>query len=103
MDAFPSPDDTISACVPRAALTVFDAIVLGDWDTPMPRCGAGLRFLKDAGFVRDAPNLGDTPLAVTETGRELARERQPLYTGAEAGHGRGGWQSTTGVGGVVEW
>lgn len=73
MDVFPSPDETVSACVPRAALDVFDAIMTQDWDTPLPRCGWALRWLGSAGLV--APGAGSHPLHITDIGRELARER----------------------------
>lgn len=89
VDTFPSPDESISACVPSAALRVFDSISIQDYDTPHERCGWALRWLESAGLVvrceggRHGAQHSAHPVLVTEAGRELSRERSQML-------GRGG-------------
>lgn len=87
------PDECISACVPSAALRVFDAICVQDFDAPFPRCGWALRWLESAGLIerqhagRHGVGSPKLPIVVTAPGRALAAERA----------------TTVGVGGVYSW
>jgi hypothetical protein len=80
-DAYPAepegPADyteTLSAGIPLPFLPIFDAIALKDYDAPFKRCGAGLRFLSENGFVEQ--NRGQKmPVRMTELGKALATER----------------------------